>query len=205
MSQVSPEEAEILLQENRFLKQTILALRNELVNKGQQQDTIHQKSLRILDQQNASLKETVEELRQELEGSIVKSEDETQKLKQIHLNEQKQLKELIGNLRNGLEEAKENAREESQSLLSKANRENLDLKNTISELRTEIDRSEFEKGELVQKEKARQTGKSNSSRLHRKISACAWTEWQLNMKPTCKKLDPPQLRKISLSGTQSRL
>ena len=128
-----------------------------------------------------------------------------QKQKQVHLNEQKQLKELIGNLRNGLEEAKEKAREESQSHLSKANRENLDLKNTISELRTEIDRSEFEKGELVQKEKARQTGKSNSSRLHRKISACAWTEWQLNMKPTCKKLDPPQIRKISLSGTQSRL
>ena len=33
MSQVSPEEAEILLQENRFLKQTILALRDELVKK----------------------------------------------------------------------------------------------------------------------------------------------------------------------------
>ena len=92
-----------------------------------------------------------------------------------------------------------------KAILSKANQENLDLKNTISELRTEIDRSEFEKGELVQKQKARQTGKSNSSRLHRKISACDWTEWRLNMKPTCKKLDPPQIRKISLSGTQSRL
>ena len=72
MSQVSPEEAEILLQENRFLKQTILALRGELVNKGQQQDTIHQKSLRDLEQQNSSLRETVEELRVELEGSIAK-------------------------------------------------------------------------------------------------------------------------------------
>ena len=54
------------------------------MNKDQQQDAIHQKSLRILDQQNASLKETVEELRQELEGSKNKSEDEAQKLKQIH-------------------------------------------------------------------------------------------------------------------------
>ena len=44
MSQVSPEEAEILLQENRFLKQTILALRNELVNKGQQQDAFIKKA-----------------------------------------------------------------------------------------------------------------------------------------------------------------
>ena len=48
MSQVSPEEAEILLQENRFLKQTILALRDELVKKDQQDDSIHQKNLMIL-------------------------------------------------------------------------------------------------------------------------------------------------------------
>ena len=52
MSQVSPEEAEILLQENRFLKQTILALRDELVKKDQQDDSIHQKNLMILDREN---------------------------------------------------------------------------------------------------------------------------------------------------------
>ena len=64
MSQVSPEEAEILLQENRFLKQTILALRDELVKKDQQDDSIHQKNLMILDRENSSLKETVSELRE---------------------------------------------------------------------------------------------------------------------------------------------
>ena len=85
MSQLSPEEAEILLQENRFLKQTILALRVELVKKDQHDDSSHQKSLMVLTKENSALKETLGQLRAELEENLANSQSELQKSNQIHL------------------------------------------------------------------------------------------------------------------------
>ena len=81
MSQVTPEEAEILSHENLFLKKTILALRDELIKKDQEKDTFHQKNLLVLDNENSSLKETVEELRLELEERMARADDEIQKEK----------------------------------------------------------------------------------------------------------------------------
>ena len=56
MSQAPPQEADILVHENRFLKQTILSLRDELVLKEQEQENLLQSNLTKVANENLLLK-----------------------------------------------------------------------------------------------------------------------------------------------------
>ena len=65
MSQLSQEEAELLSQENRFLKQTIFNLRGELEKLVSDQDSLIQTKIVEFSKEQQSLKKIIEIQRQE--------------------------------------------------------------------------------------------------------------------------------------------
>ena len=105
MSQVPPQEADILVHENRFLKQTILSLRDELVMKEQEQENLLQSSLSKLANENLQLKSSVESLRERLDQSIAQHEDERQKLVREKSKDVENLQQLVKSLRSELEQS----------------------------------------------------------------------------------------------------
>ena len=99
MSQLSHEEAELISQENRFLKQTIFNLRNELEKcTNDQISLIQSKTLQFSGEQK-SLKEIIEKQREQIESISLIAEEEKQAIKSLNDREIKQLHKIIKNLR----------------------------------------------------------------------------------------------------------
>ena len=81
MSQVTPQEAIVLDRENKYLKQTIVSLRDELASKDIGLENLIQQNLASLNAENDSLKESISNLaREQLEGSIIEHEEEKQSI-----------------------------------------------------------------------------------------------------------------------------
>ena len=106
MSQVSPQEADVLLHENRFLKQTILSLRDELVKKDYETDKLLQARTTHYEKEVSHLKTAVEEQRSALDLKISEHEDEKQAIKKVSRLDQQELKKILKDLRLSLEKVK---------------------------------------------------------------------------------------------------
>jgi len=99
MSQNTLAETDLLLHENRFLKQTILSLRSELVKKEQESEDLVQSKEKELQSEASVYKSTIEELRSEIEQKSAIHEDEKQQIVQNFRNDHKQFQKLILDLR----------------------------------------------------------------------------------------------------------
>ena len=76
MSQITPEEAELAFQEIRFLKQTILSLRNELEKSHSESlSSLETKTIEFSREQKV-LKKIIEKQREEKERLIATNEEE---------------------------------------------------------------------------------------------------------------------------------
>ena len=82
MSQAPPQEAELLVYENKFLKQTIMSLRDELVTKDQEQETVLQDGLAKINRENDHLRSSLSYLREQLDQAKLNHEEEIQKQSQ---------------------------------------------------------------------------------------------------------------------------
>ena len=94
MSQVTPQEAIVLDRENKYLKQTIISLRDELASKDIGLENLIQQNLAGLNAENDSLKESISNLREQLEGSIIEHEEEKQSILRSNQSEILNLKNL---------------------------------------------------------------------------------------------------------------
>ena len=121
MSQAPPQEADILVHENRFLKQTILSLRDELVLKEQEQENLLQSNLTKVANENLLLKNSVESLRERFDQTIADHEDEKQRLLSTKSKDLENLKQLVKSLRSELEhsEIRHEALGQKKLLISK--------------------------------------------------------------------------------------
>ena len=76
MSQITPEEAELLEHENRFLKNTIISLREELTNQISETQDLLQNKTAEFQQEREFFKKTIEQQRQDIEQSLLDNEKE---------------------------------------------------------------------------------------------------------------------------------
>ena len=102
MSQLSQEEAELLSQENRFLKQTIFNLRTELEKLVNDQDSLIQTKIVEFSKEQQSLKKIIEIQRQEADKVKVIADEEKQSASSKNIRKIDHLKEIIQVLRSEL-------------------------------------------------------------------------------------------------------
>ena len=100
MSQVSPQEADVLLHENRFLKQTILSLRDELVKKDYEAEMLLQSRTSHYEKEVTYLKAAVEKQRSALDLKISEFDSVKQSILKTSNLEQIQLKKIVAELLN---------------------------------------------------------------------------------------------------------
>ena len=84
MSQVTPEEADLLNHENRFLKQTILTLRDELTKKNFESEGLIQTKASEFQKEISFFKSSIEKQRSDLESCLVEHDQEKQALTKLH-------------------------------------------------------------------------------------------------------------------------
>ena len=150
MSQLSHEEAELISQENRFLKQTIFNLRNELEKcTNDQISLIQSKTLQFSGEQK-SLKEIIEKQREQIESISLIAEEEKQVIKSLNDREIKQLHEIIKNLRLEIDFNLNKSQDSIQKAIGRENQMNQALKKSLIEVRAALDVSESEKLEIEQ-------------------------------------------------------
>ncbi|MEE9239809.1 MAG: hypothetical protein V3U53_01295 [bacterium] len=89
--------------ENRHLKNTIVALRDELEKSRIDKEDSVQKAIQASNDEIVQLKSTASALREELERNNIAHEDKEQELERAHRDEQKQLQQMISTLRDKLE------------------------------------------------------------------------------------------------------
>ena len=153
MSQLSQEEAELLTQENRFLKQTILNLRGELERASEEQLSLLQSKTLEFSNEIKVLKQIIETQRDENEKIAGVAEDEKQSIRSSSIQNENQLKEVIKNLRLELEITRSKSEETIQKAIGQENLLNLGLKKSLLEIRHALDKSEAEKSDIEQKAK----------------------------------------------------
>ena len=83
MSHLSEEEALILSQENRFLKQTILSLRNELDECSREKDVEIGTAISNFEKEKRNYRKIIEKQREENERLQVGFEEEKQQISSI--------------------------------------------------------------------------------------------------------------------------
>ena len=108
MSQAPPQEAELLVYENKFLKQTIMSLRDELVTKDQEQETVLQDGLAKINRENDHLRSSLSYLREQLDQAKLNHEEEIQKQSQAKAQNETNLRKLVQTLRIQLEKSERN-------------------------------------------------------------------------------------------------
>jgi hypothetical protein len=106
MSHPTPEEAELLINENRFLKQTIITLREELTKKEFETQDIIDGKQSDFQKESKVLKSIIEKLRLDIENNLSIHEEEKQDINKKFHNEHKQLRKLVLDLRTSLEKTK---------------------------------------------------------------------------------------------------
>ena len=133
MSQLSQEEAELLTQENRFLKQTILNLRGELERASEERLSFLQSKTLEFSNEIKILKQIIETQRDENEKIAGVAEDEKQSIRSSSIQNENQLKEVIKNLRLELEITRSKSEETIQKAIGQENQLNLGLKKSLLE------------------------------------------------------------------------
>ena len=145
MSHLSEEEAELLSQENRFLKQTIFNLRNELERSSDEQLSLIQVKTLEFSRELKILKDIIKKQREENEKNIATAEDDKQGIRSSNKQNENQLKEVIKSLRDELEHTKVKNQENLQKAIGHENQVNLELKKSLLEIRNALDKSESKK------------------------------------------------------------
>ena len=74
MSQVTPEEADLINHENRFLKQTILTLRDELAKKNFESEDLIQTKASEFQKEISFFKSSIEKQRSDLESCLIEQQ-----------------------------------------------------------------------------------------------------------------------------------
>lgn len=138
---ISGEKDELYMAqtENRHLKDTIVALRDELESERNFSAKKTQDALALSSNEIKQLKETAAALRDALEAAHFKTQKEVQEAIVASSSEIKELKETVGSLRNELERQKIIAEDERQKLLRNQRDELKQLQDTVSELRDKLE------------------------------------------------------------------
>ena len=76
MSPLPPTETNLVLRENNYLKKTISALRDELVNRSFDQEQALQKITTVHEAEKSQLHSTISSLREEMEHKIASFDQE---------------------------------------------------------------------------------------------------------------------------------
>ena len=97
------EELYLTQTENRHLKDTIVALRDELEKQNIETEDRIQKAVAEANDQILQLKETITALRDEMEHNKIIYEDKMQEQKRAYRDEKKQLEQMISALRDKIE------------------------------------------------------------------------------------------------------
>ena len=101
-----PDELQQALTENRHLKETIAAMRDELENVRFETEKRFQETIALGNSEITQLQATIQELRNEMERNNFDFQEKLVKEQGIHRDELKQLQQTIQQLRDKLEAGK---------------------------------------------------------------------------------------------------